>query len=881
MTGNEIRKKFIQYFADRQHTVVESSPLIPHNDQTLLFTNAGMVQFKQLFTGEEKGDYVRAVTAQRCVRAGGKHNDLENVGYTARHHTFFEMLGNFSFGDYFKKEAIEYGWDFLTNVIGLPKDKLWVSVFKKDDEAYAIWQQITGLPKDHIIRLGEKDNFWAMGDTGPCGPCSEILIDQGVELSCKRPDCAAGCDCDRYLELWNLVFMQYYRDESGKLTSLPTPSIDTGLGLERIAAVIQGKQNNYDSDLFSFIIDKICTIAQTSYGRNKKIDTALRVIADHSRAATFLVADGLLPSNEGRGYLLRRLIRRAIRYGHTLGLVKPFLSKVTETVIKQMEQPYPHLSTARQLLAKILINEEQRFSETLDHGLAMLHDEIKQVKKSGNNKISGDFIFKLYDTYGFPVDIVKDIAKEEGVAADEAGFTTAMEAQRQQSKKSWKGDDYQKNRDALNQLRTTTAQTIFVGYNTQTHNSMIKGMLTDSGELRGSAVSGEQVSIICTETPFYAEAGGQSGDQGKITGAAGTAEVLNTEGTAQGLIIHQVKIIKGKMTTGETVTLEVNRERRQNINNNHTATHLLHAALKKMFGEHIKQSGSLVDADKLRFDFTHFSPLSLTERTLLEQNINNEIRANTSLHTELLNQQQAIKSGATALFGEKYDEMVRVVSIGKQSKELCGGTHVKATGAIALFKISSESGIAAGVRRIEAVTGVTAFSKFQTLENRLSLISDLLKTTDDDAAAKLSHILSRQKELEKEISRLTTHMAVANLDQMIRQAKTVDGIKVISLKISVDSPKTMREVGDKIRDKLGSGIVVLGGIFADKVSLLAIVSKDLTKRFHAGKIIKEVALTVGGKGGGRPDMAQAGGTMIDKLPDALNTVWAIMHKQNN
>ncbi len=879
MTGDQIRKKFLQYFEDQGHTIVESSPLVPHDDPTLLFTNAGMVQFKRVFMGEEKRGYVRAATSQRCVRAGGKHNDLDNVGYTARHHTFFEMLGNFSFGDYFKQEAIQFAWDFLTNVLGLPKDKLWVSVFEEDDEAYGLWEKIEGLPKGRIIRLGEKDNFWAMGDTGPCGPCSEILIDQGPEVGCGRPDCKAGCDCDRYLELWNLVFMQFYRDETGGLTPLPKPSIDTGMGLERIAAVIQGKHNNFDSDLFAPIIAKISETAGKQYGEDNMINTAMRVIADHSRATTFLVADGVLPSNEGRGYVLRRIMRRAIRYGRTLGLARPFLSGVTAVVMDQMKEAYPHLLDSRGLLAKVVVNEEERFFETLDNGLAMLSDEIKRLKAEGKDTISGEFIFKLYDTYGFPVDIVKDAAIEEGMTADEAGFHSAMEVQRERSKKSWKAGSLSEMGAGIRKLAEKNIRTVFVGYDTRRHQSMISGLVDGQGNIVEKAEQGDRVSIVCPESPFYAEAGGQTGDQGEIFGPVGKARVVNTVSAAGGLILHQAEITEGALSSGEAVELKVAEGRRQRIANNHTATHLLQSALKTVLGEHVKQSGSLVEADRLRFDFTHFSPLSHDEIKRVEEMVNEEIRANTQLSTEVLEREEAIKGGATALFGEKYEESVRVVSIGSFSKELCGGTHVGATGEIGLFKIVSEGGVAAGVRRIEAVTGPEAFARFQKMEEKIDGLAELLKTSPDELSGKLEKILARQKELEKEVSQLTAKLSLSDLDQLISNAETVDGVRILAMQIPIDSPKTMREVGDKVRDKLGSGVAVLGGVFQGKVSLLAIVSKDLTGRFHAGQIVKEIAGKVGGSGGGRPDMAQAGGTMIDKLPEALQDVHTILKKQ--
>ncbi len=877
MTGHDIRKKFLDFFAERDHAIIESSPLVPHDDPTLLFTNAGMVQFKRVFMGEDKRDYVRATTSQRCVRAGGKHNDLENVGYTARHHTFFEMLGNFSFGDYFKEESIRYAWEFLTGVLGLPKDKLWVSVFEEDDEAYALWEKIEGLPDGKIIRLGEEDNFWSMGDTGPCGPCSEILIDQGPGIGCGKPDCRAGCDCDRYLELWNLVFMQFYRDETGKMTPLPRPSIDTGMGLERIAAVVQGVFSNYDSDLFSGIIGKIAGICGKVYGNSDADDTAMRVIADHSRATAFLVADGVLPSNEGRGYVLRRVMRRAVRYGRTLGLNRPFMKAVTAEVVKEMAEAYPHLNDSLGLLEKVVQHEEERFFETLDNGLAMLNEEVGRIKADdGSGCLSGGFIFKLYDTFGFPVDIVRDIALEEGFECDEAGYDRAMEAQRSQSKKSWKGADLEHMTAGLQALLNKGEKTRFAGYETLSVTSRISAMLSESGESISEGAAGENVMIVCPETPFYAEAGGQTGDIGEIAGPAGKARVVNTLSPVEGIVLHRAEITEGVLAVDAEIELLVADGRRQRIANNHTATHLLQAAMKQVLGDHVKQSGSLVEPSRLRFDFTHFSPLTPEEIRRIEQMVNGAIRADTGVTTVLMDKDEAKESGATALFGEKYDATVRVVSVNDFSKELCGGTHVRATGEIGLCKIVSETGIAAGVRRVEAITGGLALEKFQQAEAEIDGLADLLKTSSQELPARVSKLLARQKELEKEVSQLTARLTITDLDRLISEAKDVNGVRLVTAQIPLDSPKTLREVGDRIRDKMGTGVAVIGGVFQKKAALLAIVSKDMTSQYHAGKIIKEVASRVGGSGGGRPDMAQAGGPMTDKLPEALAAAPAII-----
>ena len=829
--------------------------------------------------GEEKREYTRATTSQRCVRAGGKHNDLENVGYTARHHTFFEMLGNFSFGDYFKEEAIEMAWEFLTVDLGLPKEKLWISVFEDDDDAFALWEKIEGLPKGRIVRLGEADNFWAMGDTGPCGPCSEIHIDQGPEAGCGSPDCKMGCECDRYLELWNLVFMQFYRDETGKMTPLPKPSIDTGMGLERIAAVVQGKLTNYDSDLFTPIISSISTLCGKPYGEDKLTDTAMKVIADHCRATAFLVADGMLPSNEGRGYVLRRIMRRAIRFGRSLGLEKLFMADITAEVIKTMKGPYPHLAEAANLLAKVAKNEEERFRETLDNGLAMLNTEIDRLQKEESATVPGDFIFKLYDTYGFPVDIVRDVAFEQGLQIDEPGFNRAMEEQRTQSKKSWKGGSLALMSTGVKKLVNEGHKTGFVGYKTHRTDSIIKGLLDHAGELVSKATQGESVSLFCPETPFYAEAGGQIGDQGEIAGPNGKAKIVDTVIAADGIILHEAEITEGSLAIDDRVELKVMEGRRQRIACNHSATHILHAAMKSVLGGHVKQSGSLVTPERLRFDFTHFSPITREEIVKIEKIANEEIRANTPLDTEMFEKEEAIKSGAVALFGEKYGDKVRVVSIGNFSKELCGGTHVRGTGEIGLVKITAETSIAAGVRRIEAVTGPDAINIFQAQEVQLAELATLLKVPTENLGTKIEKLLSAQKNLEKEVSRLTAKLTLGDIDGIINGAKMVGNTRVVVSRVVLDSPKTLREMGDKIRDKLGSGIVVLGGEYQGKAALLTMVTKDMTGTYKAGDIIKKVSALVGGKGGGRPDMAQAGGPYPDKLDEALKAVYEIVKNQ--
>ncbi len=872
MKGNEIRKRFIEYFEKHNHTRVESSSLVPQDDPTLLFVNAGMVQFKTVFMGEDKRDYNRAVTSQRCVRAGGKHNDLENVGYTARHHTFFEMLGNFSFGDYYKDDAIRFAWDFLVKELGLPAEQLWVSVFDDDDEAYALWEKVEDLPKGHLVRLGEKDNFWAMGDTGPCGPCSEIHIDQGPAAGCDRPDCAVGCDCDRYLELWNLVFMQFNRSADGTMTPLPRPSIDTGMGLERVAAVLQGKLNNYDTDLFQPIIAKLEELSGRKYGDDDADTTAMRVIADHARATTFLVADGVLPSNEGRGYVLRRVMRRAIRFGRNLGLDKPFMDAVTAVVTAIMQEASPHLTDCAELLTQVVNNEEIRFGETLEHGLALLDEEIARLDKEGEKLIKGEFIFKLYDTFGFPVDIVRDISLERGVDFDNAGFETAMGKQRSQSRASRKGEGVRLLGEGVKELINRGRKSEFVGYERLDSEAQVLGLLDEQGNVTEQLAAGAVGQLFVDSTPFYAESGGQAGDRGEVSWQGGRGRVKGVLSEGEGMILHALQIKEGTLQTGSKVHLQVTKRERGDTAANHTATHLLQAALKELLGEHIKQAGSLVTPTRLRFDFTHLSPLSLEEIQAVEKRVNEKIRENLVAGTAVLDREQAVSEGATALFGEKYGESVRVVSVGEFSKELCGGTHVAATGEIGLFQIVTETGIAAGVRRIEAVTGRTALRRVQSLVRREKAICETLNVHADGIEQKLEALTQTNKHLERQVAELSTQLASSDLGDLLAAAVEVAGLKVVAAVIPLDSPKTLREVGDKLRDDMGSGIAVLGGVINGKAALLAIVSKDLINKIQAGMLIKGVAAVVGGKGGGRPDMAQAGGSMPDKLDEAIASV---------
>ena len=872
MKGNEIRAKFLEYFQQHGHFLVESSSLVPKNDPTLLFTNAGMVQFKTVFMGEDQRDYTMAVTSQRCVRAGGKHNDLENVGYTARHHTFFEMLGNFSFGHYFKKEAIQYAWEFLTVHLGLPPEKLWVTIFQDDDEAFALWDAVENLPKGRIVRMGEKDNFWAMGDTGPCGPCSEIHIDQGASAGCGLSECALGCDCDRFLELWNLVFMQFYRAEDGTMTPLPKPSIDTGMGLERVAAVLQGKQNNYDSDLFLPIISGLEQLSGKKYNSTTAVNVALRVIADHARATAFLIADGVLPSNEGRGYVLRRIMRRAVRYGKNLGLERPFLASAAHLVVESMAEAYPHLRNAETLLEKVVNHEEERFRETLEHGLQLLDEKIGQLQAAGTSVIPGEFIFKLYDTFGFPFDIVRDVALEQKLAIDEPGFHAAMEDQREKSRISRKGEGVRLKDEGVKELAAKKLMADFRGYEELTCQAIIEGLIDSHGkttELLGIGATGR---VFVATTPFYAESGGQVGDTGKIIWPGGSAEVDGTTKEGDGLVLHDVIIVEGILQVGQQVTMQVDETRRLATAGHHSATHLLQAALVKILGDHVKQSGSLVGPDRLRFDFTHFSPVDADQLQKIELLVNSQILANQQVQTRLLSKDAAIEEGATALFGEKYEDSVRVVSIGGFSKELCGGTHVAAAGQIGAFKILSESGIAAGIRRIEALTGMAAIQYMQQVSKRESLLGSLLNAKEDAIYRKVESLLANQKALEKKIGELSAQLAGSDLDSLLNNAVEVAGIKVVASQIPLDSPQTLRTVGDKLRDSMKSGVAVLGGEVQGKAALLALVTQDLTSKVKAGTLVNLVAQVVGGKGGGRPDMAQAGGPMPDKLPEALAQV---------
>jgi alanyl-tRNA synthetase len=863
MTGDEIRTQFLDYFEKHNHRIVRSSSLVPHDDPTLLFINAGMVQFKRVFLGEEKRDYLRATTSQKCVRAGGKHNDLENVGYTARHHTFFEMLGNFSFGDYFKELAIEFAWDLLTNGYGLPEEKLWASIFLDDDEAYDLWHTNIGVPEDRIVRFGEEDNFWAMGDTGPCGPCSEILIDRGEEYGCGKVDCTVGCECDRYLEIWNLVFMQFNRDASGAMSPLPKPSIDTGMGLERIVSLIQDVPTNFETDLIRPIIQETENLAQKRFGESTVTDVAMKVIADHSRAAAFLIGDGIMPANEGRGYVLRRILRRAIRYGRNIGLNRPFLHKTTGVVFDIMKPAYPELSEAAPFITNIIENEEIRFFETLDTGLKLLNEALSEIKTRGENEVPGDVIFKLYDTYGFPVDIVRDVVRDEKMTLDLAGFDKAMANQRARSKSK---ATFATISDAYKNLSAKGIKPEFFGYDVLTSESKVLLLVED----------GQEISKATEFTPFYAEAGGQVGDTGKITGKNLEMNVLDTFKDPTGLIIHRGEMISGSIKKGDTVILSVDESKREATALNHTATHILHSVLREVLGDHVKQAGSLVAPDRLRFDFTHFSLVDAETLDEIENRVNRKIRENIPTHIEEMEADAAFKSGATALFEEKYGDQVRVVSLPNFSKELCGGTHTRRTGNIGLFKIIGESSVAAGVRRIEALTGKTALQYVQKTSKILQKTAQLIQESPDGVIPKIGKMLADLKLLEKEIDQLKTKIAAGAAEIGVEAPKSVNNTRVLVKKVAVDNPAALRDLTDRLKEKIKSGIVVLGSVNGPKVFLIVGVTKDLTERFHAGNIIKQIAAVVGGSGGGRPDMAQAGGTQPEQLDQALAKAYDVI-----
>ncbi len=871
MKGNDIRSTYLKFFEKHGHRIVRSSSLVPQDDPTLLFTNAGMVQFKRVFLGEEKRAYQRATTSQKCVRAGGKHNDLENVGYTARHHTFFEMLGNFSFGDYFKEKAVEFAWDLLTNGYGLPADKLWASVYTDDDEAWDLWHKGIGIPESRMVRLGEEENFWAMGDTGPCGPCSELHLDRGEEFGCGRPDCSVDCDCDRFLEIWNLVFMQYDRDESGTLTPLPKPSIDTGLGLERLASLLQNKETNFETDLIFPIIQRAEELSESAYGSDRATDVAMKVIADHSRAAAFLIGDGVLPSNDGRGYVLRRIMRRAIRYGRNIGLTKPFLHETTKVVFDIMRPNYPELGEASAFITNVIENEEQRFSETLDHGLRLLNDSLSELRAKGETQIPGDLIFKLYDTFGFPVDIVQDVIREDKFTMDMDGFNQHMDNQREKSRSVVAFTDMS---EAYKDLNAAGVKIDFLGYGDINAEAEVL-LVVKEGQAVESAGAGEAVEVVTDQTPFYGESGGQVGDKGKITADGFELVVDDTIKDPTGLFIHRGTIEKGTLKKGDRVSLCVDAALRRATACNHTATHILHAALREVLGDHVKQAGSMVSPERLRFDFTHFAQVTPDELTAIESYVNQRVAQNVDVVIKEMGAEEAFKSGATALFEEKYGDRVRVITLADFSKELCGGTHTQHTGDIGLFKIVHETSVAAGVRRIEALSGAAALAHVQETHKMLQAVAHRLKIQADGVEARIDQLLSSHKSAEKQVIQLKARVAELEAGGGGGggvETRTINGVAVMAKRVSVDNPAALRDLADKLKDKLGSGIVALGCESGGKALLLVGVTKDLVGRFHAGNLVKAAAAIVGGGGGGRPDMAQAGGTQPEHLDAALEKV---------
>jgi alanyl-tRNA synthetase len=876
MTGKEIRDSFLQFFARQGHQIVPSASLIPASDPTLMFTNAGMVPFKNIFLGLEKPTHRRVVNSQKCLRVSGKHNDLEEVGRDTYHHTFFEMLGNWSFGDYYKKEAISWAWELLTEVWKLPKEKLWASVYKTDDEAEDWWRKLTDINKDQILRFGEKDNFWEMGETGPCGPCSEIHIDRGPGI-CERENtpghvCRVNGGCPRYMELWNLVFIQYNRNPDLSLDELPSKHVDTGMGLERITSILQGVRGNYDTDLLRDVIRATEELSGKRYGEDPERDISFRVIADHARASAFVIADGVVPTNEGRGYVLRRIMRRALRHGRLLGFETPFFSQVTDSVVRLMGSAYPELVERRDYLTEVVRTEEVRFSDTLGRGLALLEQEIHALRQSGRTTLAGDVAFRLYDTYGFPLDLTEDFLSSEGLTLNRAGFDRAMEEQRSRAREGQKAGVYLS-------AGLTDLHSRFAGDRIVEWESEVLAVLV-SGETRTDAVcEGEEVEIVTAETPFYGESGGQVGDTGRIETSRGdVVEILDTQKPQPFLVVHRGRVRRGAIQAGDRVRLVIDAGRREATRLNHSATHILHSALRELLGTHVRQAGSLVSPDRLRFDFTHTSPVKDDVLERIEDLVNTHIRENAEVTSEEMSLNDALKKGALAFFGEKYGERVRVLKMGDFSTELCGGTHVERTGDIGLFKLKAEAGVASGVRRIEATTGDGALEWVRQREKVLKEVGAILKGTEEDAVEKLEKLLAQQRELEKQLVRLQSRLAGSQSDEIAARVRTVNGVNVVAGRVEGVEDKALREMADKLRDKLRPAVVALGAATGDRVLLLAVVSKEATKTYHAGNIIKQIAPIVGGGGGGRPDFAQAGGKDVARLDEALQKVYELVEK---
>jgi alanyl-tRNA synthetase len=869
-TGAQLRSAFLAYFEKNGHKILPSASLVPGNDPTLLFTNAGMVQFKEYFLGLSSADWKRAATAQRCLRVSGKHNDLENVGYTARHHTLFEMLGNFSFGDYFKKDAIFFGWDFLTREVGLDGARMTVSVFREDDEAYDLWHKTMGIPASRIVRFDEKDNFWSMGATGPCGPCSEILYDQGEGVGCGRPGCAVGCDCDRFLEIWNLVFMQFDQDESGTRTPLPKPSIDTGMGLERLAGVVQGVTSNYDTDLFRPILDGISRQCGVPIGKSPGLDAAMRVVADHARATAFLIADGIVPSNEGRGYVLRRIMRRALRHGKKLGFDGPFLHRVAGVVVEEFREAYPELAQSASFIDTVAFQEERRFLETLDAGLRMVEEEFSRMS-GGGNVFPGEVAFKLYDTYGFPADLTADLCRERGVALDSAGFEKEMEKQRAQSRVSWKGGDVGAQDALAGELSRAGISVGFVGYERMESDARVVAVFRQGARV-AAAAQGEEAELVTDVTPFYGESGGQAGDTGDVQGDGFALRVEDTRRVSSDQVVHRVKVLSGTLREGLGARLRVDESSRRLTQGNHTATHLLQAALRKILGTHVKQAGSYVGPDKLRFDFSHFEALSPETLSAVEEEVNRVVFSPRPVTWESLPYEQAVAAGAMAFFGEKYADIVRMVTVPEVSRELCGGTHVRNTAEIGLFHILAEGAVAAGVRRIEAVTGLPAWRCLREEAGTLHGVARELKVAAPEVPERVRKLSAQIKALEKALQEARRRSSRDLVGEILSGAKEIGGVRRVSAEVEAMDAAALRDLADAVKGKLSSGILLLGAREGERCHLVAGVTSDLTGRFSASDIVRKAAALVGGGGGGRKDMAQAGGSRVGNLPEALASI---------
>ncbi|SHH06990.1 alanine--tRNA ligase [Tepidibacter thalassicus] len=872
---NEIRSKFLDFFESKGHLSRGSFSLVPQNDSSLLLINAGMAPLKNYFMGKEEPPKKRMATCQKCIRTG----DIENVGKTARHATFFEMLGNFSFGDYFKRESISWGWEFVTKHLEIPEDRIWVSIYENDEEAFEIWNKEIGFPKERIVRLGKEDNFWEIG-TGPCGPCSELYFDRGEKYGCKSPDCKPGCDCDRFIEFWNHVFTQFDKDENGNYNPLPNPNIDTGMGLERIACIMQDVDNIFEIDTIKHILNGVVEIANVEYGKNKKNDASIRIITDHIRAVTFLVADGVLPSNEGRGYVLRRLLRRAARHGKILGIQGSFLYNLMDKVVEVSADAYPELLEKKDYIKKVLKIEEERFEETIDQGIEILKSYINELKENKNKVLSGKNAFKLYDTYGFPIDLTKEMLEEEGFEVDEQSFEEEMEKQRNRARNARQNDESEGWKEDVFSKIDKSIKTEFVGYSSLEESAVVLAIVNDN-ELVNEAHNGEKVTIILDKTPFYAESGGQVGDRGILFNEKFEGDVIDTKKGANERIHHEVVIKKGSINVKDRLNAKVEKELRMNSARNHSATHILHKVLKEVLGDHVQQAGSLVTPQRLRFDFTHFEAISREELSKIEMMVNNKVMESLDITADEMTIDEAKKIGATALFGEKYGEVVRVVSMGDYSRELCGGTHLKNTAQIGIFKILSESGVAAGVRRIEAITGMSVYNYINEKENTIKDICNTLKTKEDNVTIKVKSLVDEVKDLNKELNSIKNKLAMASVDDAITKNE-VKGVNLIVAKFEGMDMNSLRNIGDNLKDKFGSGVIVLANVANDKVNFIVTATKDVVKRgVHCGNIIREVAKIAGGNGGGRPDMAQAGGKDVSKVKEALMYAKEVLENQIN